>query len=393
MKNSANRFSSSGEQLFYATTFHGLEPLLKSEIVAAGGKPLYGEKGIVSFNATLANVIHLNYISRVANKFVLILARRDRCTTFDELYKIAVDIPWPELFTYHKTFAVESSLTCSVLDHSVFASQKTKDAIVDRFVREHGKRPDVDRKHPDVYVDVRIVRNELTIGVNLSGDRLFKRGYRNQTNEAPVKETLAAGIASIALEENADKYKSIIDPMCGSGTLLIEAAMQVLRIPSGRNRIKYGFMNLAFYKDEMEQQFKKVRTAAHSESVNKSGHSFIGFDIDSIVLAKARENATHMGLTDRIQFMKQDFFKPDHDMSGSLIVFNPPYGERLKAAEDMNGFFACIGDSMKQNCKGSKVFIFAEFGEAIKHIGLRPKRRIELFNGNIECRLLEFDIF
>lgn len=380
------------ENLFYATTFHGLEESLKAEIVAMGGKPLYGEKGIVSFTASLENVMALNYVSRVANKFVWVLARRDRCMSFDELYKVAVDIPWPLLFSQQRTFAVESSLTVSLLDHSVFCSQKTKDAIVDRFLRDTGKRPDVERKHPEVFVDVRIVRNELTIGINLSGERLFKRGYRDQTNEAPLKETLAAGIAKLALAGGLGERKKVIDPMCGSGTLLIEAAFQVLGMPSGLRRDRFGFMNLKFYTPEVAQAFKKIRVRFDGDMRKSGGPLFLGFDEDSGVLSKARGNAQHAGLEDRIRFVRQDFFQPIEDMTQSLLLFNPPYGERLKK-EDINGFYASIGDSLKQYCKGSKAYIFAEFGEAIKHIGLRPNRRMEIFNGTIECRLLEFDIF
>jgi putative N6-adenine-specific DNA methylase len=380
------------KNLFYATTFHGLEGILKSEIAEMGGEPLYSEKGIVSFAASLENVMALNYFSRVANKFVWVLARRDRCMSFDELYRAAVDIPWPLLFEQHRTFAVESSLTVSLLDHSVFCSQKTKDAVVDRFLRDTGKRPDVDRKNPEVYVDVRIVRNELTIGINLSGARLFKRGYRDQTNEAPLKETLAAGIAKLALAGGLGERKKVIDPMCGSGTLLIEAAFQVLGRPSGLLRDRYGFMNLKFYSSEASQAFKKIRARFDGDIRKEEGPDFLGCDVDASVLSKAKGNARHAGLERKVRFVKQDFFHPIEDMTGSLILFNPPYGERLKK-EDINGFYASIGDSLKHHCKGSKAFIFAEFGEAIKHIGLRPNRRLPIFNGTIECRLLEFDLF
>jgi putative N6-adenine-specific DNA methylase len=247
----------------------------------------------------------------------------------------------------------------------------------------------VDREHPDVYVDLRIVKNVSTIGINISGERLFKRGYRTDTGPAPVKETLAAGIMDFVKPE---AFGRLIDPMAGSGTLAIEAASRVLGLPAGRFRKRFGFERVKGFD---AKSFASVRSGILTSAVEKSGNAFRCqcSDISDKVLPVCRQNIRNAGLSDIIEVRRADFFSTAPTGPAGVAVFNPPYGLRMQEEEDIGEFYKRIGDTLKKDWSGWTIWILTEKGEHMKRIGLRPSRKVELYNGAVECRLLKFEMY
>jgi len=373
---------------YYATCFRGLEAGLADELKALGCAEVVIDRESVFFKTTLKNAWLCNYVSRLANKIVLVLGTR-QLRGIEDLYKQSAAIAWEDLFGKDRTFKVETSSIFSRTEDSRICNLKIKDAVADRFSRLFGRRPDVNKEDADVYIDCRIFKNESMLGLNLSGERLFRRGYREETNAAPVKETLAAGIVGFALEGKTG-LKRVIDPMAGSGTLVIEAAMAVLGIPAAKFRWGFSFQHLRSYDSGMFEALKKDADAGRRAVPSVE---FVCCDHSEPFLADARTNIANAKLTASVKVVRQDFFDPKVDMTDSLIIFNPPYGERMKGAVNLAGFYKRIGDTLKKHCKGSTAWIFTEHGPNTKAIGLRSSRSIPLFNGKIECRLLEFRMY
>lgn len=371
---------------FFATTARGTEDLLRQEIEKMGAGETTADVGIVFFRSTLADSYRINYCSRLANKIVLILDERP-VSSYEDLYNQASLVEWDRYFTLHQTFAVHSGVIFSRIDHSAYASLKVKDAIADFFRKKFSARPSVNKGIPDIPVELRVFKNRSCLGLNLSGEPLFKRGYRTGTGPAPLKETLAAGLVELA---SLGGHKRIIDPMAGSGTLIIEAAIKHLNIPPGGWRKTFAFQNLKNYRAEPFQKIKKEADAAMRRF---SDIRFTAADHAVSFLPLLRQNIRQAGLEKVIQVQKQDFFNPGTDMTNSLILLNPPYGSRLKGDQDLNAFYKKMGDTLKHHAKGSTAYIFTEHADTIKHIGLRTSRRVILYNGDIECRLLEYRMF
>ncbi len=342
--------------------------------------------GVVSFQTTYSNALYLNYVSRLANKIIVILSK-ESVNSYDDLYQQALQIPWDSYFTVQNTFVVHSSLIFSKMDHTAFAAVRIKDAIADYFRNQHKERPSVNKGEPDIYIEARVYKNESWIGINLSGEPLFKRGYKREVNPAPLKETLAAGLVELA---EIKQYKKIIDGMTGSGTIIIEAALKYLNIPGGYYRNNFGFQKL---KNFNSTSFLEMRQKENKKIFKTPPLSFLACDHTPKFLESCKHNIHQAKLDNFIEVKKQDFFNPVIDMTHSLILLNPPYGERMKGAVNLNEFYKKMGDTLKKFCKGSTAYIFTEHAEPIKHIGLRSSKRIILYNGKIECRLLEFKMY
>jgi len=379
---------------FYATCFRGLEESFAGELKALDCAEIRPDREIVFFKTSLKNAWRLNYLSRLANKIVLVVDSRE-LRGIEDLHKQSLSVAWEDLFDLGRTFKVDSSCVFSRIDNTLTCNLKVKDGIADRFNKKFGKRPDVERDDADVHVDCRIYKNESLVGLNLSGERLFKRGYRQETNAAPLKETLAAGIAGFAMSAESARaggqvFKRIIDPMAGSGTLIIETAMALLNIPSGAFRRGFSFQKLKSYVPEI---FAGIKKKADEGVKLESEREFLGCDQAPAFLENLKTNISAAKLSGRVKILRQDFFNPVVDMTDSLILFNPPFGERMKGAPDIGDFYRRIGDTMKKYCRGSTVYIFTEHGPNIKSVGLRSSRSIPLFNGKIECRLLEYKMY
>jgi putative N6-adenine-specific DNA methylase len=263
--------------------------------------------------------------------------------------------------------------------------------VADQFNSKYDRRPSVDMDAPDVYIDLRIIKNKMTLGLDLSGSKLFKRGYRQDIPEAPLKETLAAGIIEYAWDEG---FSRIIDPMAGSGTLIIEAVRKHMNIPASANRRDFAFLRLKDDSKKIKTAFDQIRVKADTLIRTRSEKKFYACDKSAQTLASCRQNCRNAGVEANISFNEQDFFQPAIHMSKSLLVFNPPYGKRLETGHTTGAqFYEKIGDTLKKYCVGSTAWIFTEDNDNIKAIGLKPSKKKEMFNGRIPCRLLEYRIF
>jgi len=273
----------------------------------------------------------------------------------------------------------------SGFDNSMFVSQRAKDAIVDQFRARTGRRPSVDTADPDLRLNLHIHGPKATLSLDASGEPLGRRGYRTEGGKAPLGEVLAAGIVRLT---EWDMASPLIDPMCGSGTIIIEAAMMARNLAPGLRR-RFGFMRWKGYDAAL---FKRLHQEAIAVGRPKAPCEIIGSDIDRKALAEAKGNAERAGVAADIQFEQKSFENQMAPQPPGVMATNPPYGERMGMA-DINAFYAGLGDALKRNYQGYAVFILTGNPDAAKHIGLRTSRRIKLFNGPIECRLLRFELY
>ena len=367
-----------------AKTLFGFEPLLARELRNLGASHVKEGVRNVSFEGDTGFMYKANLCLRTAIKILKPIQSfyvRDEKDLYHQVY----GMDWLNFLDTETTFAIDAIVNSDTFTHSLYVSQKVKDAIVDKFRDSEGKRPSVDVKDPDLSINVHIHRNQCTISFDSSGNSLHQRGYRTATNIAPINEVLAAGIL---LHSGWDGRSDFLDPMCGSGTFLIEAAMIACNIPVNINRKEFAFQKWDDYDDEL---FEKIRQA----SLNKSRefhHKLLGYDKAPSAVSKARENVENAGLSDYISIEQQDFFKSRKFTEAPLhIVFNPPYGERLTI--DMETFYGNIGDTLKQHYPGTNAWFITANLEALKFVGLRPSRKIKLFNGRLESRLVYYQIY
>jgi putative N6-adenine-specific DNA methylase len=283
------------------------------------------------------------------------------------------------------TFVIDTVMHSDHFSHSLFVSQKVKDAIVDQFRKKSGARPSVSVSQPDVRIHLHLQGNTGHLSLDSSGNSLHQRGYRRATNKAPLNEVLAAGIL---LQSGWNGQSDFLDPMCGSGTLLIEAAMIACNIPANINRQQFGFQT---WKDYDPDLFATIHDASLSKTRDFS-HTITGYDKAPSAVRKALENVNTAQLSDFIQVKKQDFFASAKANQSSLfLICNPPYGERLPV--ELEGFYSKFGDTLKQAYPNTRAWMFTGNLEALKYVGLRPSRKIKFFNGKIESRLVLYEIY
>ena len=371
--------------ILIAKTFAGVEDVLAEELTGLGAIHVKKLVRAVEFEGDAELMYKANLSCRTALRILKPVANFNAGSE-QQLYDSMKAINWADYFSVDQTFAINTTLNASKLTHSQYASQKAKDAIADQFRENIGKRPNVDVENADFRIHLHIFNDECKLSVDSSGDSLHKRGYRDYTNQAPLNEAMAA---ALILLSGWDCKKPFADFMCGSGTILIEAAMLKRNISPNKFRKRFGFHS---WKDYDELLWKKV----YKEAIEKeypSGDAIIyGSDISGAVLDKAKQNILNAGLSDDINPHKNPFqtFTPSSE-EGTLII-NPPYGIRIEP-DDIIDMYKTIGDTFKQQMKGWTCWIFTGNPEAAKHIGLRPTRKIHLFNGPIECRFLKFDIY
>jgi putative N6-adenine-specific DNA methylase len=308
------------------------------------------------------------------------------CASQEELYAGVHAIDWQGLITPTMTLAVDCTLRDSALTHSGFVALKTKDAIVDRIREECGSRPNVNTASPDVRVNVHLAKNVCTVSLDSSGESLDRRGYRLERNEAPLRETLASAIIGLT---GWDGTLPLADPMCGSGTIPIEAALLAARVAPGRNR-PFGFER---WRDFDERLWERIVSDAESGIRTLPVGLITGFDSDSRALAIARRNAEAAGFAGQLHFFHTALneFKPEGDKG--VVIINPPYGKRMGDVEELKELYCQIGDIMKQRCRGWTGYVLTGNLELAKYIGLKASRRFVLFNGAIECRLLKYELY
>lgn len=367
-----------------AKTFAGLETILAKELRALGAGEIEPGVRVVSFEGDQGFMYKANLALRTALRILKPIAEF-KVQSEDEFYRKIYQMDWEEYFTERGSFAIDATVHSDKFRHSRYVVLKAKDAIVDKFRNKTGRRPNIDLQNPKVRINIRISDQTCTVSLDSSGESLHRRGYRKDTGQAPINEVLAAGML---LHAGWDGLSDFLDPMCGSGTILIEAAMIALNIPPNINNQNFGFKNWKDFDPELYQVIEDAQMARIRDFKDR----IVGYDIDGIAVAKAKENIENANLSDFIQVFKADFFESEKYTPEHLhIVFNPPYGERLKI--DIPQFYEKIGNTLKHNYPGSEAWLITSEEEAMKNVGLKTSRRIKLFNGPLEARLLQYEIY
>ena len=367
-----------------AKTFFGFEDILENELKQLGAQAVEKGNRVVYFKGDKGFMYKANLCLRTALK-ILVPIHHCRVNSEHDLYQAAYDYPWEKHFTAQETFAIDSVVFGETFTHSLYVSQKVKDAIADSFRAKTGQRPSVNLKYPDVRINVHIDCDQCTFSLDSSGASLHHRGYRTATNIAPLNEVLAAGLILLS---GWDQRTDFLDPMCGSGTIPIEAAMMSCKIPANINRKEFAFEKWADWDEDLyltieESQLNKIQGLAGTIS---------GFDKAPSAVAKAKDNVRNANLEDFISIDKDNFFFSQKEQEGPLhLLTNPPYGERLEG--DINALYGSFGDTLKQHYTNTQAWMITSNLEAMKHVGLRPSRKIKLFNGKLESRLLHYNIY
>ena len=366
-----------------AKTFMGLEQVLATEIQQLGGREVRVLKRSVSFKGDIGTVYKANLKLRTALS-VLVNIRTFRAHDQKGYSKGLSEIAWEDLFDVEKTISVSAIVNNDMFDNTMYAALLVKDAIVDRFREKVGTRPSVSKISPDIKVNVHMnAKNIVSVNLDSSGMPLFKRGYKTGIGAAPINEVLAAGIIQLT---GWDKRMPLLDPMCGSGTLLIEAALYAGNIPPGIFRAEFAFKNWKGFDKELFTTIKQGLL----ERCTDPDAKLVGFDIERETLDKAIENSENAALEDFIELKEKDFFTSSKDITGrQWIIFNPPYNKRIGTEPD---FYKEIGDTLKQKYPNSNVWFISADLDGIKNVGLRAARRIPLMNGDLDCRLVNYDI-
>ena len=373
-------------QQFFATTAKGVEEVLAAELVRLGVPDVVAEGGGVRFAGGLEAAYRANLWLRSASRVLMPLAEF-ACETPEELYQGARSIPWTEYLTTAMTLAVDCNLRDSTLTHSGFVALKTKDAIVDELRDRLGSRPNVDTKDPDLRVNVRLFRNRCTVSLDCSGTPLDRRGYRLDRHEAPLKENLAAALVELSGWDGGSPF---LDPMCGTGTIAIEAALKALRVPPGLLRAGFGFQRWPGFDRGL---WERLVQEARQGMLTALPAPVLGSDISHSAVAMANENARRAGVAGKLSLGRGEITELSPPQGPGILIFNPPYGKRLGEEEALKPLYKEIGDVMKKRCKGYTAYLFTGNLELAKCVGLKASRRIVLYNGPIECRLLKYEMY
>ncbi|PLX74985.1 MAG: bifunctional 23S rRNA (guanine(2069)-N(7))-methyltransferase RlmK/23S rRNA (guanine(2445)-N(2))-methyltransferase RlmL [Desulfuromonas sp.] len=379
----------------FASVPKGVESQLLKELKSLGAEKMRKVRAGVSFQADLETAYRCCLWSRLASRILLQL-QLFRVSDEEMLYRACYDFPWEEHFEVGQTFAVDATLVASPLTHSHYVALKIKDAIVDRFRDRCGERPSIDTRNPDIRINFHLRRQQGSLALDLSGDSLHRRGYRQQTGEAPLKENLAAAILLDAdWTAIADKGGAFCDPMCGSGTLVIEAALLAGDVAPGLLRDRFGFMGWKQHDPGLW-----ARLVAEAESRREAAQArvprIVGYDADGLAVRNALVNAAAAGLDKVVHFekkaleSKQDYF-PTGETNG-LVLSNPPYGERLGERKRLRSLYTRIGERLQTDFTGWHAAILTSDQQLGFAIGLRPERSTQFFNGALECQLLHFTI-
>lgn len=368
---------------FVAKTLFGLEEVLAKELRAIGIDDLTVHRRAVSFRGTTHDLYRANFHCRTAIRILKPIyhftARNE-----EELYGQAKKFDWSTIMDISHKFAVDGVVNSETFTHSRYVALKLKDAIADQFRDNTGRRPFVDPKKPHIQLHIHISGQECTVLLDSSGDSLHRRGYRQLQDVAPLNEVLAAGLILLS---GWDDSKPFVDPMCGSGTLLIEAALIARGIPPGVFRKEFGFENwLDFDKELFERVFNDDSTERESSAL------ILGGDLSKRAIEITRENLKSAGLQRFIEVQHSSIFDLTPPETAGVVITNPPYGERLKK-EQLDIFYRQVGDCFKQKYSGWDIWMLAGNTDALKSFGLHPSRTISLLNGTIECKFQRFSMY
>ncbi|MFC2088405.1 class I SAM-dependent RNA methyltransferase [Calditrichota bacterium] len=370
---------------YFAQVADDIKDIAETELLELGAEePSHSYRGIY-FNAKPEALYRINLHSRLINRVLAPLKTFD-CHSDNYLYQVAQKIHWEDFLNPEQTLAVFANVSQSNISHSKYAALRLKDAIVDYFRQRAGDRPSVNTRNPDLWLNVYIEKNVATISVDTSGGSLHRRGYRLETTQAPMSETLAASIIRYA---EWDGQTPLYDPFCGSGTLLCEAYLIATKTPSANMRSKFGFERLPDFDDKL---WAKVQKEANQKIKSVSDNLIKGSDIDSKVVDTAKKNSANIDPDKKIKIIQKDIFDIEK-LQDTTIICNPPYGIRMKQKKDLSEFYKNLGDFLKQRCTNSTAYIYFGDREYLKRIGLKSSKRWILSNGGLDGRLAKFEMY
>ena len=370
-----------------AKTFKGLEQVLAKELIELGANDVQIERRAVSFTGDLRMLYTANFCLRTASR-VLVPIATFKAKTTDDIYTQVKQLDWAQYMTAKTSFLIDATVYSDLFRHSQFITYRVKDAIVDYWMEHGGVRPSVQLTNPDIYLNIHIAGDSVTLSLDSSGESLHKRGYRVANTQAPINEALAAGMLLLAgWRGQGDFY----DPMCGSGTLLIEAALIARNIAPGIYRKGFAFEKWANFDADL---FEDIYSDDSRE--RDFQHKIYGSDAGFYAVQVATKNIESANLQRDIevkQIRVQELRLAERDTEGALVMINPPYGERLAQDKDVLRLYQDMGTTLKHQFNGATAWIISSNEEALKCIGLRPAKRVRLMNGELECLFNQYELF
>lgn len=372
-----------------AKTFKGLEEVLAQELIALGANDIQIERRAVRFSGDKAVLYRANLCLRTASR-VLVPIASFKAKDADTIYTQAREIDWSRYMTADTTFAIDATVYSDLMRNSRYVTYRFKDAIADYWTVKENKRPSVRVTNPDMIFNIHIAQDKVTLSLDSSGESLHKRGYRVANTEAPINEALAAGMLMLAgWKGQSDFY----DPMCGSGTLLIEAALMARNIAPGVFRQQFAFEK---WKDFDEELWSEIYNDDSQE--REFSHKIYGSDASFYAIQQAAKNIKSAGVQKEIE-LKQIRLEESQLVSDSeskhapLVMINPPYGERLASNKDMERLYGAMGSALKHRFAGATAWIISSNEDAMKCIGLKPSKKMRLLNGELDCQFNRYDLF
>lgn len=370
----------------FITCSRGIDHYLEQEVAQFGFPIFFKTQAGIETEGTMKDAMDLNLRLRTGLR-VLFLAAEFTAENPEALYRNIHAIPWEEVISQNGYFSITSTVDTPTIDNTRYASQKCKDAIVDRFLKKFNKRPDSGPERNRAVFHLHWQGEDCRIYIDTSGEPLSKRGYRKIPYKAPLQESLAAAMVKASGWHDSGSF---INPMCGSGTIAIEAALIALNRPSAILRNNFGFMHLKGYDAEA---WEELRNKAKAEVKKSPQNRIIATDISHEAVDAAQKNALTAGVEHLIEFSICDFANTEVPEAGGVVMMNPEYGERLGKAAELEKVYGRIGDFLKQKCQGYKAYVLTGNTDLAKKIGLRSSRKMLFFNGPIECRLLEYELY
>ena len=366
-----------------AKTFRGLEEVLATELMQLGANNVQLQRRAVSFTGDKLMLYKANLYCRTASRILKPILTFDASNP-DEVYEQVKKINWADYMEVDTTFAIDSTVFSETFRHSKFVAYRVKDAIADWFMEKYDRRPSVRLDGAELLINIHIAEKKCTLSLDSSGESLHKRGYRVAQTEAPINEALAAGMLLMADWKGQTNF---VDPMCGSGTLLIEAALIALNIPPGIYRPAFAFEK---WKDFDSELFDML----YNDDSNERTFDFkiYGSDNSPLAIKIAEQNIKSAGLSKHIQVQLMPVQKLEAPVTECLVVTNPPYGERI-TSDDIYGLYAAFGTTIKHKFAGNTVWVISSHEECLDKIGLKPSERIRLLNGSLDCWYCRYDIF
>lgn len=369
---------------YIAKTLYGLENVLATELKDLGASHISVLNRAVSFSGDLKLLYRANYCLRTALSVLMPIAEF-RIRSADDLYKLSLKVKWNNYLDEHSTFSIVPVVNSPLFKHTGYAGLLLKDVIADWFRNKTGSRPSVNTDDPGILINLHISNELVTISLDSTIIPLYKRGYRREQGSAPVNEVLAAGIILLS---GWNGTEPLIDPMCGSGTIPVEAALIASCIPPGRYRQFFGFRQ---WKDYDETLFDEVKKECGSK-IRIPDIKISASDISDKAVSQTSANVESAGLSEIISVEKQDFCDLRASGSNGIIIMNPPYGQRIKISESEN-LYSMIGTALKHNFPGYEAWLITSDKESLKHVGLKPSKKITLFNGSLECVLVKYELY